>query len=85
MACTKTRNAGTPEHRNTGTPEHRNTGTPEHRNIGTPRNTGTVEKTRNTKFDGVVLFSHYRPCRKKVKREIERENKEIKIKKGRNK
>jgi len=33
-----------------GTPEHRNTGTPDH--SGTPR---------KTEFDGVVLFSHYRP------------------------
>ena len=73
-ACTKTGNTGTPQH--PGTPEHRNTGTPEHsgtpRNTpehpGTPRNTpehpGTVEKTRNTDFDGVVLLSHYRPCKK---------------------
>ena len=52
MACTKTRNTGTPEHRNT--PEH----------PGTLRNTGTVEKPRNTDFDGVVLLSHYRPCKK---------------------
>ena len=32
--------------------------TPEH------QNTGTVEKTWNTDFDGVVLLSHYRPCKK---------------------
>ena len=87
MRCTKTRNTGTPEHRNTGTPEHRNTetlwNTPEHPRA--PRNTGTAKKPRNTEFDDVVLFSHYRPCRKKVKRKTERENKEIKIKKGRNK
>ena len=56
------------------------TKTRKHRNTGTPRNTGTVEKTRNTKFDGVVLFSHYRPCRKKVKRKTERKNEEIKNK-----
>ena len=34
------------------------------RNTGTPRNTGTVGKTRNTDFDGVVLLSYYRPCKK---------------------
>ena len=46
-----------------GTPEHRNT--PEH--SGTPRNTPehrNSRKTRNTDFDGVVLLSHYRPCKK---------------------
>ena len=58
--CTKNRKSGTPEHRNTGTPEQWNN--PEQ--SGTPRNTGTVEKTRNTYFDGVVLLSFYRPCKK---------------------
>ena len=37
-------------------------GTPEH--SGIPQITGTAKKTRNTEFDGVVLFSHYRPCKK---------------------
>jgi hypothetical protein len=30
LACSKRRNAGTPECRNTGMPEHRNAGTPEY-------------------------------------------------------
>ena len=41
-----------------GRPEH--PGTPEH--SGTPWNTGTGEN--RTKFDGVVLLSYYRPCKK---------------------
>ena len=45
------------------TPEHRNTGTPSH--SGIPRITGTAKKARNTEFDGVVLFSQYRSCKKK--------------------
>jgi hypothetical protein len=36
LACSKRRNAGTPECRNTWMPEHRNAGTPECRNTGTP-------------------------------------------------
>ena len=32
----------------------------EHRNTRTPRNNGIAEKPRNTEFDSVVLFSHYR-------------------------
>ena len=40
----------------------RNTGTPEHSGIA--QITGTAKKTRNTEFDGVVLFSHYRSCKK---------------------
>ena len=51
---------GTPEH--SGTLEHQNTRTP--RNTGTSRNTGTAEKPWNSEFDGVVLFSQYRPCKK---------------------
>ena len=46
-----------------GTPEHQNTRTPEH--SGIPRITGTAKKARNTEFDGVVLFSQYRSCKKK--------------------
>ena len=49
-----------------GRPEHGNTetlwNTPEHPRA--PRNTGTAEKPRNTEFDDVVLFSHYRPSKK---------------------
>ena len=43
------------------TPGH--PGTPE--NSGTSWNTGTTEKSPvdRTKFDGVVLFSYYRPCK----------------------
>ena len=37
-------------------------GTPEH--SGILRMTGTAKIARNTKFDGVVLFSHYRSCKK---------------------
>jgi hypothetical protein len=33
LACSKRRNAGTPEYLNAGTPEHLNAGTPEHRNF----------------------------------------------------
>ena len=54
---------GTPEH--PVTPQHRNT--QEHRNTGTLWNTPehrNRKKTRNTYFDGVVLLSYYRPCKK---------------------
>ena len=48
MACTKTRNTGTP--RNAGTPEHRNTpahpGTPEQPGMTEHRNTQTTEKKK---------------------------------------
>ena len=37
-------------------------GTPEH--SGIPRITGRAKKARNTEFDGVVLFSYYRSCKK---------------------
>ena len=55
IACTKTRNTGTREHRNTL--EH--SGTPQ-----STRNTGTAEKSRNTEFDDVVLFSYHSSCKK---------------------
>ena len=43
-----------------GTPEQ--PGTPW--NNTTPEHCRTAEKPRNTEFDGVLLFSHYRPCKK---------------------
>ena len=36
-------------------------GTPEH--FGISWIIGTAKKARNTKFDGVVLFCHYRSCK----------------------
>ena len=68
LACTKTRNTGTPEHRNTGTPEH--LGTPEHRNTGTPRNTGIPRNTGTPEYPGTpnlpVLFSYYKHVKIKM-------------------
>ena len=48
MACTKTRNTGTPEHRSTGTPKHSGTlrNTPEHPGTSEqPKDPGTPNLT----------------------------------------
>ena len=34
--------------------------------LGIPRITGTAKKARDTEFDGVVLLSQYRSCKKKI-------------------